>query len=104
MCPFAAAVALAFTISYDPIEADEIRMLNAELARFVLIDLDVAKSNSGLNDSHREWLEFLMEVSPSDKLSDWYDECLIYGTCWGALVVAKSPGKQWNYDGLPWIG
>ena len=89
MCP-AAAVALAFVLSFDPVNADEADQLAATLARFP--SMSTAKEYSALNDQHYDWVVLLLSCCPASKAcEDWREECARCGECWRCLGKAHDP-------------
>jgi hypothetical protein len=103
MFQVAAAVALPFTFSQDPMEAEQLRLFNLELTRFP--PAKVAKTNLKLNSKHLHWLKSLIENSPTKQLIRWYDECSNCQEYWFFLHLAQDSTEElstrlWALEGL----
>jgi hypothetical protein len=91
MFPVAVAVGLAATFSWDPMEAEQIRLLNMQLARFP--SKNTTEAYLILNHKHQEWLDWQIQVSPTKELIEWRDECLACEYSWMCLYVPQN-GKN----------
>jgi hypothetical protein len=87
MFPVAAAVALAVTFSWDPMDAEHARLLDLELARFP--SAQVTQASFDLNDKHLDWLNLQLEYSPTSQIIEWNNESSWYRRCWGNLKLAQ---------------
>ena len=90
MCP-AAAVALAFALSFDPVKTDEADFVRATLYRFP--SKQTAEKFAELIYRHQDWIDFMVACRPDNEAyRDWNSDCLRCGNCWYYLSVAREPG------------
>ena len=87
MSSIAAAVALAFTLTLDPMEAEQARLFNLELTRFPPAKL--TRDCLKLNSKHLDWLDIQIEFLPTKQIIEWRDECSDYEDCWRNLYLAQ---------------
>jgi hypothetical protein len=92
MFPVAAAVALAFTFALDPMEAEEVRLLNLQLARFP--PKKMTEACLDLNSKQLDWLELVQTYLPSEQVNQWYEECSKCEDCWRHLYSAQDVNES----------